>query len=378
MTPAPAGPLAHGEGRPGRMDEDAGTMKAMRAGILGIATVLGVTGWLAFRGRHPDAAPHPTDAAPHPTDAERHSGGLERLLADALGERFAFVGATFYADHSRLWLAEIRARRSGDFVLHCTYDEPSQGVAVTDSYSLTVASAGTPREISFVGPSSHGLLVRPLAVIGDTLIVPIPMPRDAIHHRFSLRGIGMAPEEPSRSRGLQGGWPPPLDRRPGDHEPAEMVRYEGDHLIAVEVGVSWGLTTLANGPRRFEAGGVFEATAPGAFRLEIAPEGRPSMPDSRPLEIEIVPREAPIAIAILEWESKERSIDAARPFTFSGHRERQALGVIRLRVGDRIGLRLARWSVPDKSPPPPPPMVSVRELPLEGPADDRRPPILAP
>jgi hypothetical protein len=294
-------------------------------------------------------------AAGQPPPAADRFEPLRKGLATAVGDRFEFLGGTVAETEpgERFWLAKLRAREAGEFVLRydVTLGEPRPKFGpdydrAEFSVYLVIGKADTGRAYR-VG--RYETTAYPHACVGDTLTVPIRISLRDTNHRFSMpRERSFADDVVLKS--LREG----MDRE-------ELLKhFHGDLEIDNQARARLKLLGAAVGSHADRSGrevthdlaACLDPQEPGRFNLTPTldlkgPAQRPP-PEARPFEI--IARGDLLTALVTRWDVRESGAGGTSLRT-----QTIPAGVSRLRVGDRLVLwcgsyRTARADPPDKPP----------------------------
>jgi WD40 repeat protein len=272
-----------------------------------------------------------TKADPKPPTPEQLEQ-LKKKLVAALGDRFDFVeGRAALKRGERYWLATIRPRREGEFVLRymVKYDKPDRwgtdGQAIV--YHLVIGKAGAPRVyhlgwLETVSPYPH-------ACVGDAVTLPVPL-----DHTDNFAGWKF--EMPDRVPKREENWfriirdhadkEREIKKQPGDTE----VRNGAEVFDLVTGTVEMHTSRLSRGPTRYTFTSVFEVTKPGKFNIETALTGK-EQPEPPRFSFEVVAKDQPLSVLINRWD-----VGATAGEAMGGGSVYVTLSRHPLRVGDRL------------------------------------------
>jgi RNA polymerase sigma factor (sigma-70 family) len=274
---------------------------------------------------------------------------LQKNLTAALGDRFEFVEGKIVRDRHdwRFWVATIRARRDGEFVLRCAikYQNPPQGFpprydGAHLTYHLVIGKAGA-RRVSNAGTISTLTSAYPHACVGDALVIPVRINPSDAEHRFEM------PQMPSEREKVMF----PILKEvatSGEAVKAGNSKLKIDNqakdvleLVAGMVG-SGGRDILGKETQH----GVqawFDVKDSGKFNLDIRLQGNLGDKRSEPVQraLEVVPKDRPLTFPIQRWEMRQHS--EKRSSTSTGT---LASAVQPLRVGDRLLLLCGGFKTP--------------------------------
>jgi len=266
------------------------------------------------------------DACPKPDVLAK----LEKDLAVALGNRFEFVDgvlAEMSTDGRCFWLARIRAREPGEFVIRYT-----DGMTVT--FRLVIGKAETSRvyQLAQSGYSS----VYPHACVGDTLVLPVRV--DPMHSSpsFSMPAERSALDRATFQTMREFGGDQPFKRYQGDVE----IHNGADDVLKLRKSAAGFSPNRSFTELHHHLVGWFDVRARGKFNLVVAlnPDPRPDPQPNPELAVQVAPRGKPVETFIWKWDSGEEL----------------PIGEHRLRVGDRLilgtGYRTVGTEVPAKHP----------------------------
>jgi hypothetical protein len=273
--------------------------------------------------------------------------GLQRALATALGDKFEYVRGRVGLDPNgyHFWLASIRAKRDGEFVLRCqlTYQFPPTMTMPHDDdatikYHLVIAKAGTARVIA---PGQYHSYIYPLACVGDTLVVPIPIEPNEIDHQFDFPDerlsedegeFGILKEIGGRYRAIKptGGIIP-------------LTNQASDILAPVSIELHSGDSRAKDGPISHGYSGVFDLVGAGKCSLEIGLEKPIPSSYSGPLTVavDVAPKNGPLTVTVVSRYVQKYRMYQGRQVS-SAQSEWIIPETLALRVGDRVSLSCGR------------------------------------
>jgi RNA polymerase sigma factor (sigma-70 family) len=270
------------------------------------------------------------------------AGQVEQLhqnLTAALGNRFEFVEGKIVRDRHdwRYWLATIRAKREGEFVLRCAmkYQNPPQALpprydGAHLTYHLVIGKAGA-RRVSNAGTINALTSAYPHACVGDALVIPVRINPSDTEHRFEL------PQMPSEREKVMF---PILKEVATSGEAAKagnsklkIDNQAKDVLELVAGSVRTGGRDILGKEIQHLIQAWFNVSDSGKFNLDIRLQGKLGDKLSEPVQraLEIVAKDRPLTFTIQRWESREHA--EKRSTTSTGT---LPAGVQSLRVGDRL------------------------------------------
>jgi hypothetical protein len=302
------------------------------------------------------AAPAPKGKVVAPPGVDRTTlEKLEKGLTAAVGDRFAFVGAKVGWDRhgDRYWLATLRAREEGEFVLRCgvKYEFPPEvkkAWKVKDganwTYRIAVGKEGAPRVVE---PGGYAAAY-PLACVRDQIVVPVrlsPCDRD---HRFEL--TRSAPGNDVVFRSLKEiadrGWAVKAGAE------AFALRNGAADVLKLVSTRAASFRTRSGSATHHNLSAVFEAVKGGRFGLELKlgfPAAGGGLPGriSGPIAwaFDAVPKGRPLTVTVPRWDAHE----------YRGkYNSHSSVGVpdepVRLRVGDRLAPSCGGYATPGLAP----------------------------
>jgi hypothetical protein len=293
--------------------------------------------------------------APAPKDVPADLPGPQRRamvksLTDAIGDSFTFVeGRLVWDRHGRpTWLATLRAREPGLFLLHCRADYdfppskkgPLPWTGVTWIYQIAIGKKG---EARVVEPNGYAGAY-PLACVGDEVVVPVRVGPIDKKHSFQLtRGtpdkesFGILAETATRGWAAQA------------KEGMFPLRNGAADVLKLVTTTSSSIRTRSGRTTRHSLGAVFDAVKGGKFVLEVrldrpAPAaGQPNNWQTGPEEwaFDAVPRGRPLRVTVPRWDVHKTGGKSS-----SHSSETARAGVVVLRVGDRVLLPCGGYVTP--------------------------------
>jgi hypothetical protein len=322
--------------------------------------------------------------------------GLRLKMISAFGDRFEFVDGTRESNGflQPFWLATIRARRDGEFLLRCHLTSmvpPAGSLAATVTYHLVIGKVGASR-VLIKSPFRLGASP-PIACVGDLLVVPVPIEPDHPVINFEMPKELTAEEtayflswegQSSRYRALG----------PEDLGILDLDNQAQDNLKPVSASVK----RLDSDPQKSSAlhscNLVFEAVASGKVMLIITlgkptvagrqksgshssrvvpnglPEGMAEVNDESSVSqlLEITPKDQPIKVPVSDWvwESKKRRLIGGK-MNDGIQRFFAEPNVMTVRVGDVVGLNWIGHAAESPEPPWQKPSIIVRKEPFRAP-----------
>jgi hypothetical protein len=236
-------------------------------------------------------------------------------LKAAVGDHFEVIGVKSAIGRRDMayWLAEIKAKRPGDYMLRYGKRGYDQGEAI---YYFTVAMEGTVRTR---GHLHRETTISPMACVGDTLIVPLQAQSHDDLHLFVLK----TGEE---DKYYAPNWAAIVDGMKGKIE----MRNEADKTIKLLKSADFSSVTrdVSHSIHRLTA--AFEAIAPTKcnvrFALAAPKDGKDNQAgrgEGTELAVEIVKKDEPVRVLVPQWKL-EQSRDYVEPAS------------VQLRVGDRL------------------------------------------
>jgi WD40 repeat protein len=274
-----------------------------------------------------------TKADPKPPTPEQLEQ-LKKKLVAALGDRFDFVeGRAALKRGDRYWLATIRPRREGEFVLRYVlkYDKPDRwgtdGQAVV--YHLVIGKAGAPR-VYHLGQFESWVGAYPHACVGDAVTLPVPLDHTDNFAEWTF-------EMPDRVPKREENWfriikdhadkSRAMEKQPGDIE----VRNGADDVFDLVTGTVESLSSRrGGGPTRHAFVSAFDVAKSGKFTIETALTGK-KQPEPPRASFEVVAKEQPLSVLINRWD-----VGATAGEAMGGGSVYVTLNCHPLRVGDRL------------------------------------------
>jgi hypothetical protein len=273
--------------------------------------------------------------------------GLQRGLATALGDKFEYLRGRVIVDPRgyHFWMASIRARRDGEYVLRCrlTYQFPPTMTMPHDDdaaikYHLVIAKAGTGRVIA---PGQNNSYIHPLACVGDTLVVPIPIEANEIDHQFDL------PEERLAEDDAAFGILKEIGARYRAIKPSEgivaLTNQASDIVVPVLVELHSGAGRAKDSPISRSYSGVFDLVGAGKCTLEIGLEQPIPLSYSGPLTValDVTPKKSPLTVTVVSRYVQRYRVYQGKQVS-SAQSEWTIPETLALRVGDRVSLSCGR------------------------------------
>lgn len=266
-------------------------------------------------------------AAPKPLEQ------LQRNLTAALGNRFEFVeGQLAEKSRDRYWLAKVRPKQEGEFVLRCEIKNQKPDAAGYDgrtiTYHLVIGKAGFARVHNL---SHYGTYVYPHACVGDILILPVPVffADDIAHCRFEMPQ-DQSPEDENWFRIIKeiADAVQEMKKRTGNIE----IRNGANDVLALVTGIAESHTSRSSkGPTIHTFDAVFDVVKPGKFNLETSLKWKDGENKQAPQKVSfgVIAKDQPLSVMIDQWEIRSYSGN----FT-SGGTGRVSVSIHPLRVGD--------------------------------------------
>lgn len=236
-------------------------------------------------------------------------------LKSAVGDHFEVIGLepTNGRRDIAYWLAEIKSKRPGDYLLRYGKRGYDQGEVIC---YFTVAKEGTVRTL---GHLHRETTISPMACVGDTLVVPLRVLSHDDLYQFVLT-------TDERDKYYAPNWAAVMDGMKGKIE----IRNGADKSIRLLKSDVFGSVTrdLSHSIHRLNA--AFEAIAPLKCNLIFdiaAPRDQKDKQAVRggglELAVDIVKKGEPVRVLATQWRM-EQSRDHVEPAS------------VQLRVGDRL------------------------------------------
>ena len=282
-----------------------------------------------------DKAPDQLAEAAH--FAHVNAAELRAGFAEVFEKDFEFIGDRFAFDKNGRpwWLVEIRPRRPGFFVVrhtcHVTKElvHPLVAHDASREYRLIIGAKGESRVL--IRYQDRPVTYCPFACVGDSVVIPVPVRKGCVAHRFSSKSFD--PEHAKASYEAWKWWK--RQQAPGgDAHPLLLGLSENGIEIENEAQDSLKLLRSGGGGHpspgsytvfvHWTLRGLFKAVRPGAFNVSVAPRNQPKAQPTV-LPVVIVAKQRPLSLLADRCDVVD---------TMAGKEERFDGGRLILREGD--------------------------------------------